>query len=111
MSKLKQELEALLVENPWSDELPDGFTIVKDGDWMDEGKSESKSDVVKHKESGSYFKVYFSRRGDHWQGYETEFDSASEVEPYQKTITSYRAVTIETALPATLAMAKEVVDE
>ncbi|QOC57681.1 hypothetical protein pEp_SNUABM04_00027 [Erwinia phage pEp_SNUABM_04] len=94
MSKLIDELKALLTEEPWSDELPDEWVLVESGDWTDEHKSESKTDVVQHKESGRYFKLYFARTGDYWQGYETEFCDLTEVEPYQKTITAYRKVKV-----------------
>lgn len=89
MCELLKKLEADLKENPWSDEL-EGFTIVESGDWTDNHKSECKEDVVQHIESGRYFMVFFDRTGDHWQGYETDFGSAVEVEPYQKTITAWK---------------------
>lgn len=81
-----------MVDNPWSDELPDAFTVVDSGDWTDSHKSESKTDIVRHDASGLYFQIELSRTGDHWQGYETEFVDVAHVEPYQKTITAYRVV-------------------
>lgn len=97
------ELKELLNEDPWTDELPDTFEVFEEGDWTDEGKTESKGDVVKHLPSGRFFQCFFSRYGDHWQGYETSLDDVAEVEPYTKTITAWRKVTIKAA---TLAMAK-----
>ncbi|QEM41223.1 hypothetical protein [Salmonella phage DS_BP2] len=82
MSKLIQnELDELLTEEPWSDELPDTFEVFVSGDWTDEGKFESKSDVVKHLPSGRFFMASFSRYGDHWQGYETSYEGSHEVTP------------------------------
>lgn len=72
-----------LRENPWSDELGSDWEIFEDGDWTDEGKSESKRDVVKHLPTGEFYAVYYSRYGDHWQGYETSFEGATHVEPKQ----------------------------
>lgn len=89
------ELQELLDENPWSEELPEGWEVIEDGDWTDNHKSEYKSGIVKHVETGKLFRVDFYRTGDYWQGYETEFDGAVEVEAYQKTITAYREVPSE----------------
>jgi len=109
MNKLLKELSELLTENPWSDDLPEGWDIVESGDWTDSHKSESKEDVVFHAATRRHFMICFSRTGDHWQGYETEFVDAFEVEPYEKVITAYRKVNSE-VLPATISMAKEVPD-
>ena len=45
MSLLK-ELKELLTEEPWSDELPDGWKVIKDGDWTDSHKYEYKTCIV-----------------------------------------------------------------
>ncbi|AEJ81493.1 gp5.8 [Erwinia phage vB_EamP-L1] len=92
MSKIINELEESLKENPWVDELPEAWMTIKSGDWTDEGKFGSREDIVQHALSGRYFAVYTTRTGDHWQGHETEFESAVEVEPYTKTVTAYRKV-------------------
>ncbi|AXY81856.1 hypothetical protein HOU14_gp31 [Dickeya phage Luksen] len=83
-----------LTEEPWISELPDelGFILVGNDDWVDEGKYQSLCSVVKHEESGLYFEATFSRHGDHWQGHETEFDGACQVEPVQVMVTQYRRV-------------------
>ena len=90
--ELMKTIAESLTENPWSDELPDAFTVVDSGDWTDSHKSESKTDIVRHDASGLHFQIELSRIGDHWQGYETEFVDVFHVEPYQKTITAYRVV-------------------
>ena len=98
------ELKELLNEDPWTDDLLSTDWLVEfSGNWEDNHKSEAKFDVVRHKESGRYFGCHFSRTGDHWQGYETSLDDVAEVEPYTKTITAWRQVTVKAA---TLAMAK-----
>lgn len=94
-----------LTEEPWSSDLPQGWVVVKDGDWTDCHKSESKTDIIKHVESGLLFRVEFSRTGDYWQGYETSFDDIVQVEAYQKVITAYRDIKTQ-PLEATIAMAK-----
>lgn len=91
---IHKELQELLSENPWSDELPEQFDVVKGGRWTDVGKSESKVDIVQHLPSGKFFECDFSRSGDHWQGYETEFYDAVEVEPYSEVVILYRKVAL-----------------
>lgn len=75
--KLFEELK----ENPWSDELSSDFEVFEDGDWTDEGKTEGKVDVIKHLPSGKFYEAFFTRSGDHWQGYETDVDAVREVTP------------------------------
>ena len=96
MSLLKElkELKELLTEEPWSDELPDGWKVIKDGDWTDSHQSESKTDIEQHTESGKFFRVDFYRAGRCWQGYETESSDVVEVEPYEKVITAYRRLDV-----------------
>ena len=89
------ELIGLLKEEPWSDELPEGWKVIEDGDWTDNHESECKSDIVKHEESGKLFRADFVRTGGYWKGYETELCAVATVEAYQKTITAYREVTDE----------------
>ncbi|AIT13654.1 hypothetical protein BP12A_23 [Salmonella phage BP12A] len=85
-------LANLLADEPWCDELPDEFELFVSGDWTDEGKTEGKLDVVKHLPSGRFFECFFTRYGDHWQGYETSFDGCSEVEPYEATVILWKEV-------------------
>ncbi|WMX18735.1 hypothetical protein YpEc11_23 [Yersinia phage vB_YpEc11] len=93
MSKIiDDELSGLLNEEPWSDELPESYELWEDGDWTDEGKSEGKVDVVKHLPSGRFYEVFFTRYGDHWQGYETSFEGLREVEPYEAKVILWKEV-------------------
>lgn len=91
MSILK-ELQEFLTEDPWSDELPEQWEVLEDGDWCDNHKSEAKSDIIKHLPSGKIFQADFYRTGDYWQGYETELTDVCEVEPYQVLVIKYKAV-------------------
>ncbi|ALK86953.1 hypothetical protein [Yersinia phage vB_YenP_AP10] len=104
--ELKAQLTEQLSENPWSDELSDGWAVVEDGDWTDSHKSESKTDIVKHHGSGKFFRVGFYRTGDYWQGYETEFTDVVEVEPYEKVITAYREVKLLDVVVPAMSVAK-----
>lgn len=82
MSELiRKELNELLIEQPWSDDLPEQFEVFEDGDWTDGGKYEYKEDVIKHLPSGTFYFASFYRTGDHWQGYETECTSVQRCEP------------------------------
>ncbi|QGF19790.1 hypothetical protein MA1A_gp02 [Pectobacterium phage MA1A] len=92
----------------WPDELPEGWVIIREGDWGDEGKWQSREDILKHSESGTYAQTCWSRTGDHWQGYETSFESAFEVVPYKVVVTKYKLKPVPSVapLPATLVMAK-----
>lgn len=110
MSILSQ-LEAQLRENPWSDELSDEWEILEDGDWTDNHKSESKEDIVKHLPSGKIFQVALGRNGDYWQGYETEFYDAVEVEPYETTVVLYRPVKLLDVVVPAMSKAKAVAHE
>ena len=94
MSKIiDDELNDLLTEEPWSDELPESYELWQSGDWTDEGKSECKVDVIKHLPSGRFFEASFTRYGDHWQGYETSFDGLCEVEPHEAKVILWKEVT------------------
>lgn len=111
MSKLLDTLKSLLIEQPWSDDLPEDWEIVESGDWTDSHKSESKTDIVKHTASGKFFEVDFYRTGDHWQGYETEFSGACEVEPYEAVVVLYRPVKLLDAVVPAMSVAKAVSHE
>lgn len=108
---LLSELRQLLIEEPWSDELPEDWKVIDCGDWYDSHKSESKCDIIQHIPTGKFYRVDFYRTGDHWQGYETEFVDACEVEPYQKTITAYRVVKLLAVTEPAMSVAKVVSDE
>ena len=110
MSLLK-ELKELLTEEPWSEGLPDGWKVIEDGDWTDSHKSESKTDIVQHTESGKFFRVDFYRTGDYWHGYETEFSDVVEVEPYEKVITAYREVKLLDVVVPAMSVAKAATHE
>lgn len=86
------ELANLLMIEPWSDELPESFEVWLAGDWTDEGKTESKVDVIKHLPTGTFFEAFFTRYGDHWQGYETSFDGLRVVEPYEAKVILWKEV-------------------
>lgn len=87
------KLTALLTDEPWSDELPEEFEVMVSGDWTDAHKSEIKEDIIKHLPTAQFFRVYFSRYGDHWQGYETSYEGLQVVEPRQVTVIEYFEVT------------------
>ena len=111
MSKLLEALKSLLAEQPCSDDLPEDCELVESGDWTDSHKSESKTDIIKHTASGKFFEVDFCRTGDHWQGYETEFSGACEVEPYEAVVVLYRPVKLLDAVVPAMSIAKVVSHE
>ena len=111
MTKLIDELESLLIEQPWSADLPEEWDLVESGEWTDSHKSESKSDIVKHLPTGRLFEVSFYRTGDYWQGYETEFSGAVEVEPYEAVVVLYRPVKLLDVVVPAMSKAKAVSDE
>ncbi|URX37649.1 hypothetical protein FNPHOIGM_00012 [Dickeya phage DchS19] len=90
--ELMKTITESMTENPWSDELPDEFTVVESGDWTDSHKSESKTDIVRHNASNQFFQIELYRTGDHWQGYETEFVEVFQVSPYVKSIIAYSPI-------------------
>lgn len=92
MSNPLEDLKSLLIEDPWSYELPDEWDVIESGDWTDCHKAESKDDIIKHLPTGRLFEASFYRTGDHWKGYETEFSGAVEVEPYEAVVVLYRPV-------------------
>lgn len=108
---LLETLQSLLRDNPWSDELPDEWEILEDGDWCDNHKSEAKEDIVKHLPSGKIFRVSLGRTGDYWQGYETEFYDAEEVEPYEAVVVLYRPVKLLDVTVPAMSKAKAVSNE
>lgn len=107
--RILSELKELLTEEPWTEELPrESWEVVEAGDWTDCHKAESRTDIILHKESGKYFQVELYRTGDHWQGYETEFSDAIEVEPFEKVVTAYRPVKLLDVTVAAVSTAKAV---
>lgn len=111
MSNPLDDLKSLLNEEPWSDELPDEWDVVESGDWTDCHKAESKEDIIKHLPTGRFFEASFYRTGDHWQGYETEFSSVVEVEPYEAVVVLYRPVKLLAATVPAMSKAKAVSNE
>lgn len=108
---LTVELNNLLTDEPWSGELPSDWKVIEDGEWYDSHKSESKADIIQHIPTGKFFRASFYRTGDYWQGYETEFAGAGEVEPYEKVITAYRDVKLLDVVVPAMSTAKVVSDE
>lgn len=90
-SLLLTELTESLIGDPYTDFLPNGFDVIECGYWVNCHKAESRSDIVHHSESGTFYCCSFYRTGDYWRGYETELSDVHEVEPYQHMVTSYRA--------------------
>lgn len=111
MSNPIEDIKSELNENPWSYDLSDIWDVVEEGDWTDGGKFETKEDIIKHLPSGKLFEASFYRTGDHWQGYETELSSVTEVEPYEATVVLYRPVKLLAATVPAMSKAKAVSDE
>lgn len=78
--------------------------VVKEGDWTDGGKWQTKVDVVRIDDNKSqfthlpfkqgYYEVRTVRSGSYWSDYEYDDPKVVEVEPYEETITitKWRAV-------------------
>lgn len=111
MSNPLEDLKSFLIENPWPEELSDEWNIIESGEWTDCHKSESKEDIIKHLPTGRFFEASFYRTGDYWQGYETEFSGAVEVEPYEAVVVLYRPVKLLAATVPAMSKAKVVSDE
>lgn len=111
MSNPLDDLKSFLIEDPWSDELPDEWDVIESGDWTDCHKAESKEAIIKHLPTGRFFEASFYRTGDYWQGYETEFSGAVEVEPYEAVVVLYRAVKLLADTVPAMSKAKAVSDE
>lgn len=105
------DMKSFLIEDPWSDELPNEWDVIESGDWTDCHKAESKEDIIKHLPTGRFFEVSFYRTGDHWQGYETEFSGAEEVEPYEAVVVLYRPVKLLDVTVPAMSKAKAVSNE
>ncbi|QID21025.1 hypothetical protein [Escherichia phage RDN8.1] len=108
MSKLIEDLRSQLIDNPRSGGLSADWELIESGEWTDSHKSESKADIVKHMPTGRLFEVDFYRTGDHWQGYETEFSGAVEVEPYEAVVVLYRPVKLLDVVVPAMSKAKAI---
>ena len=106
-----EDIKSELHENPWSYDLSDIWDMIEEGDWTDSGKYETKEDIIKHLPSGKLFEASFYRTGDHWQGYDTELSSVTEVEPYEALVVLYRPVKLLDATVPAMSKAKEVSNE
>lgn len=93
IKQFEEKLEAELRDNPFADELDTDFEIIEGyDDWEDQGKFQTCSVIVRHKPSGLYWSLAFSRYGDHWSGYETEYEGLQQVKPEERTVTVYVGV-------------------
>ncbi len=69
------------------------FEIIEKGDWISEGKYESREVVVLEKETGKYYAAGQSRSGSYFTDYEWENDlDLVEVKPVEVTKIEYKVV-------------------
>ena len=62
----------------WDKEV-DGFEVVDDSDWIDEGKYQLRTIVVEH--VNKFYSTAFGRTGDAWSGYELDlYDDTYELQ-------------------------------
>ena len=62
--------------------------IVEEGPWHDEGKYSARFDVFKV--GDRFFWLQITRRGNHWDGYDFEYDlECPEVTPVEITTTAW----------------------
>ena len=67
------------------------FSIIKEGDWISEGKWETKEVIFKDAETGRFYSMSGTRSGSYYSAYYYEDDfEAVEVEKVEKVITVWR---------------------
>lgn len=67
------------------------FSVVKEGNWVSEGKWETKEVIFKDDETGKFYSINGMRSGSYYSDYEYEDDlEAVEVEAVKKVITVWR---------------------
>lgn len=70
----------------------EGWLMIEDGDWVSQGKWETKKSIVKHVESDKYYQYELQRSGSYYSEYyytHQEDDngvSLDEVKPVEKTV-------------------------
>lgn len=75
-------------------DLSDAYTLVKDTGWEDEGKQDIRALYIRH-EGGAFFMLSYTREGDPWSGYRTEFDGVGMVEATPKVTYQFEEVRLQ----------------
>ena len=68
------------------DDLPEGFSIVEEGDWVDEGKYELRASIVKHEPSETYWELHSDRSGSYYTDWYYGKTDITQVEPKEETV-------------------------
>lgn len=79
-----QQLELAYEDSDGVDDL-EGFDVVEEGVWVQDFKYQISESVVRHKESGKYFKIFHSRSGSYYSDYEYNAPEFYEVNPVAQT--------------------------
>ncbi len=66
-------------------EVPDGFEVVEEGDWIQDYKYQLCDIYVQHKESGKYFCIQLCRAGSYFSDYEYSDPEFYEVKRLEET--------------------------
>lgn len=82
-----KEFLTLLEDN--DDETPEGFSLVKEGEWEQESKDQYKANVYLQIDSGRFFEVTENRRGAYWSDWDYGDSDCTEVWPVTVTTTEY----------------------
>ena len=87
------ELTPEKVLRAWEDEdgEPEGYLLVKAGEWEDEGKYQLRTTIVQDIESGRFFAIHDNRSGPYWSVYDYGDSECNEVWPVTVTRTEYVA--------------------
>lgn len=88
-----KELTPADVLRAWrdEDEEPEGYLLVEDGDWIDDGKYAYSTAVLKDIESGRHFAIHLTRCGSYFSDYDYLEPTCNEVWPVTVTRTEYSA--------------------
>ena len=66
--------------------------VVENSKWISYGKHDERYCIFLDESTRRYYRLYASRSGSHWQGYEHEYDTTAK-EVFRKEVITYEWVT------------------
>ncbi len=74
---------------------PEGFKLVEEGEWIDDGKYASQETVFQDLSNNKFFRYWNSRSGSYFTDYyysDISFGEVQEVEPTEVVVKTWKAV-------------------
>lgn len=68
------------------DDMPEEFSVIEDGDWINEGKYELRQCIVKHTPSDTYWEICSDRSGSYYTDWYYGRAEITQVEPKEETV-------------------------